>query len=394
MARRLVARRLTVRRHGARRLTARGLTARRLLVAPLAVAMTVITVMSSAAAEPGSWQHVPVPAQVRPQAGLNEAVAFGPDRAWAVGSDAVGREAPGYPLVLRWDGTAWQRQNLPAIRWQGDLLSIAATSPTAVWAVGRDSTGGARLLRFDGSAWAETRPPRGVVLTRVVAGGGETWLVGSRDGAQVLLRRDGRDWREVPAPQQYVYGLHIKAADDVWAAGDTASGAAVSHWNGQEWKQTVVDGFPRSAVGSVLAVSDTEVWAGGTAGFVGGPVGKPIPPLLARWDGKTWNKVAVPTDFGGITSLSPNASGGLGWVSVARSQKYGPPGSYPPLVPGPDFLAWNGQSFTGYDEPTVAGEGGSSTLRLAPVPGTEKVWSVGRAEGPGGTFAPRVLRFG
>ncbi|MGV9883626.1 hypothetical protein [Streptomyces sp. NPDC003006] len=368
--------------------------ARRLLIAALAVAMTLVTVMSTAAAEPPSWQHVPVPAEVRPQAGLNEAVALGPDRAWAVGADAVGRQAPGFPLMLRWDGTAWQRQSLPGIRWQGELLSIAATSPTAVWAVGRDSAGGAHLLRSDGTAWSESRPPPGVVLTKVVAGGGETWLIGSRDGAQVLLRRDGRGWRDVPVPPGFVYGLHILAADDVWAAGAGESGAAVSHWNGEAWQQTIVSGFPRAAVGSVLAVSPTEVWAGGTAGFIGGPAGKPIPPLLARWDGQSWNRVTVPADFGGITSLAPDASGALAWVSVTRSQKWGPPGTYPPLVPGPDFLAWNGKSFTEHSEPTVAGEGDSSNLRLAPVPGTATIWSVGRAAGPEATFAPRVLRFG
>lgn len=366
---------------------------RRLLVAALAVALTLVTVLTSAAAESGSWQHVPVPAQVRPQAGLNEAVAFGPDRAWAVGADAVGRQAPGFPLMLRWDGTAWQRQNLPGIHWQGELLSIAATSPNAVWAVGRDSADGAHLLRYDGKAWNESRPPRGVVLTKAVAGGGETWLIGSRDGAQVLLRWDGHGWRDLPVPPGSVYGLHILAPDDVWAAGAANSGAAVSHWDGQEWQQTIVDGFPRSAVSSVLAVSPTEVWAGGTAGFVGGPPGKPIPPLLVRFDGQAWSRVSVPTDFGSISSLAPTTSGALGWVSVARSQKWGPPGSSPPLVPGPDFLAWNGQSFTEYSEPAVAGEGGSWVLRLAPVPGTATVWSVGRADGPEGTFAPRILRF-
>ncbi|WP_328498720.1 hypothetical protein OHS59_42730 [Streptomyces sp. NBC_00414] len=368
--------------------------ARRLLVAALAVAVTIVTIVASAAAETRSWQHVPVPAQVRPQAALNEAVAFGPDRAWAVGADAVGREAPGFPLMLRWDGTAWQRENLPGSRWQGELLSIAATSPTSVWAVGRDAAGGAHLLRHDGNGWNESRPPAGVVLTRAVAGGGETWLIGSRDGAQVLLRRDGRGWQDVPVPPGSVHGLHILAADDVWAAGATASGAAVSHWNGQTWQQTIVDGFPRSAVSSVLAVSPTEVWAGGTAGFVGGPPGRPIPPLLVRFDGQTWSQVPVPTDFGSISSLTPTPSGTLGWVSVARSQKWGPEGSSPPLVPGPDFLAWNGQSFTEYGEPAVVGEGDSWVLRLAPVPGTETVWSVGRADGPEGTFAPRILRFG
>ncbi|MFD4630655.1 hypothetical protein ACFVYR_11610 [Streptomyces sp. NPDC058284] len=367
---------------------------RRLLVAALAVALALVTVMTTAAAETRSWQHVPVPAQVRPQAGLNEAVAFGPDRAWAVGADAVGRAAPGFPLMLRWDGTAWQRESLPGVRWQGELLSVAATSPAAVWAVGRDSAGGSHLLRHDGKAWSESPPPRGVVLGEVVAGGGETWLTGSRNGAQALLRRDGRGWRDLPVPPGYVNGLHVLAADDAWAAGATGSGAAVSHWDGQAWQQTIVDGFPRSAVGSVLAVSKTEVWAGGTAGFVGGPVGKPIPPLLVRWDGQAWNRVTVPTDFGSVSSLTPGTSGELAWVSVTRSQKLGPPGSYPPLVPGPDFLAWNGQSFTEYAEPAVAGEGDSRTLRLAPVPGSATVWSVGRADGPEGAFAPRVLRFG
>ncbi|MFG2811047.1 hypothetical protein [Streptomyces massasporeus] len=368
--------------------------ARRLLLAALAVAMTVTVGMSPATAQTPSWQHVPVPAQVRPQAGLNEAVAFGPDQAWAVGADAVGREAPGFPLVLRWDGTAWQRRSLPGVRWQGELLSVAATSPTVVWAVGRDAAGGAHLLRYDGLTWGESRPPRGVALTEVVAGGRETWLIGSRDGAQVLLRRDGNDWRDMPVPPGAVYGLHILAADDVWAAGATDSGAAVAHWDGRAWQQTIVDGFPRSAVGSVLAVSPTEVWAGGTAGFVGGPVGRPIPPLLVRWDGQAWSRVTVPADFGSVTSLTPTASGSLAWVSVARSQKWGPPGSTPPLVPGPDFLAWNGQSFTEYGEPAVAGEGQSSILRLTPVPGTATVWSTGRADGPEGTFAPRILRFG
>src|SRR4051812_45996554 len=145
---------------------------RKLLGATLAVAMTPTTAMGSAAAQPLSWQHVPVPAQVRPQAALNEAVAFGPDQAWAVGADAVGREAPGFPLVLRWDGTAWHRQSLTGIGWQGELLSIAATSPTAVWAVGRDSAGGARLPHFDGTAWRERRPPPGVLLAKDVASGG------------------------------------------------------------------------------------------------------------------------------------------------------------------------------------------------------------------------------
>ncbi|MFJ3445356.1 hypothetical protein ACIPM2_29725 [Streptomyces sp. NPDC086081] len=368
---------------------------RRFLVTALAAALTLLAPWGPAtAAGTRSWQHVPVPEPVRPQAGLNDAVAFGPDLAWAVGTDAVGREAPGFPLLLRWDGTSWQRQSLPGAGRQGELLSVAGVSPSSVWAVGRDAAGAPRLLRFDGRGWSESRPPRGVVPARAVAGGGETWLIGARDGAQALLRRDGGGWQDLPVPPGSVYGLHILAGDDVWAAGATDAGAAVSHWDGREWRQTIVDGFPRAAVGSVLAVSPTEVWAGGTAGFVGGPAGRPVPPLLVRFDGQTWSRVSVPVDFGSISSLVPAASGAPVWVAVSRSQKWGPPGSTPPLVPGPDFLAWDGQAFHAYDEPAVPGEGDSLTLRLAPVPGTEAVWSVGRAAGPENTFAPRVLRFG
>ncbi|MGW4104551.1 hypothetical protein, partial [Streptomyces sp. NPDC004976] len=250
------------------------------------------------------------------------------------------------------------------------------------------------VCRTSGMGPPGTADSTGSCRARVVAGGGETWLIGSRDGAQVLMRRDGNGWRDLPVPPGSVYGLHILAADDVWAAGAGASGATVSHWDGRAWRQTVVDGYPRSGVSSVLAVSPTEVWAGGTAGFIGGPVGRPIPPLLVRFDGQEWNRVTVPTDFGNISSLTPALSGALGWVAVARSQKWGPPGSYPPLAPGPDFLAWDGQSFTGHDEPAVTGEGDSRMLRLTPVPGTETVWSVGRADGPEGAFAPRILRFG
>jgi hypothetical protein len=105
----------------------------------------------------------------------------------------------------------------------------------------------------------------------------------SRDGTQVLLRRDGSVWRDVPVPPGAVYGLHILAADDVWAAGATCAGAAVSHWDGQTWRQTVVDGFPRSAVSTVPALSPAEVWAGGTAGFIGGPA-RPAPCWPASTD--------------------------------------------------------------------------------------------------------------
>ncbi|GAA3502725.1 hypothetical protein GCM10019016_098340 [Streptomyces prasinosporus] len=294
--------------------------------------------------------------------------------------------------VLRRSAGGWSVVPLPQTLWTyQDFTAV----PGAAWVVGEDDTG-LKVLHHDGSGWTAQSVPDGVLYLMGITARTATdaWAWADTRTGTTVLRRDGNGWRDVPAPPGSVYGPHILAADDVWAAGATDSGAAVSHWDGQAWRQTIVDGFPRSAVGSVLAVSSTEVWAGGTAGFVGGRPGRPIPPLLVRWDGREWNRVAVPTDFGSVSSLAPTASGAPVRVAVARSQKWGPPGGNPPLVPGPDFLVWDGRSFTEYSEPAVAGEGDSRVLRLTPVPGTATVWSVGRADGPEGTFAPRILRFG
>ncbi|MFF7768899.1 hypothetical protein ACFZC7_20570 [Streptomyces massasporeus] len=334
----------------------------------LCLVIACAAVVAPAAAVPPGWSALPVPAATPPVT-VFDLAARGPGEAWATGYEQAA-DGP-RPMLYRWDGTAWARDTGFPGAGEPGLLGKVQFVGEEVW-IFHDRRGTGEPLRRSAAGWSS----------------------GSRDGAQVLLRRDGNDWRDVPVPPGAVYGLHILAADDVWAAGATDSGAAVAHWDGQAWQQTVVDGFPRSAVGSVLAVSPTEVWAGGTAGFVGGPVGRPIPPLLVRWNGQAWNRVSVPADFGSVTSLTPTASGSLAWVSVVRSQRWGPPGSTPPLVPGPDFLAWNEGSFTEYGEPAVAGEGDSSMLRLTPVPGTATVWSTGRADGPEGTFAPRILRFG
>ncbi|MFD9938887.1 hypothetical protein ACFWZ6_37810 [Streptomyces massasporeus] len=193
-------------------------------------------------------------------------------------------------------------------------------------------------------------------------------------------------WSALPvpaaAPPMTVSDLAARGPGEAWATGyeQAADGPRpmLYRWDGTAWSRDT--GFPGAGepglLGKVQFVGE-EVWIFHDRRGTG--------EILRR---------SAPTDFGSVTSLTPTSSGSLAWVSVARSQKWGPPGSTPPFVPGPDFLAWNGQSFTEYFEPAVAGEGDSSVLRLTPVPGTATVWSTGRADGPEGTFAPRMLRFG
>jgi len=111
------------------------------------------------------------------------------DDVWAVGGDA--RDRNGAPVLLRYDGTAWQSVSLPELdRPSPALFKIWGTGPDHVFAVGARGI----LLRFDGTAW--TQLPSGV----------------------------GDD----------LVSLWGRAPDDIVAVGGRANGI-VGRWNGTAW---------------------------------------------------------------------------------------------------------------------------------------------------------------
>ena len=121
---------------------------------------------------------------------LDGVTATSAQNAWAVGKDCPASGCR--PLILRWDGTAWQRVPSPSPPGVFELFGVAATSARNAWAVG-----GTLIAHWNGTAWTRVRSP-------VPAGG-------SLDGVAATSARNA------------------------WAVGGTVSRALILRWNGTTW---------------------------------------------------------------------------------------------------------------------------------------------------------------
>lgn len=113
-----------------------------------------------------TWTHVPSPSPAGPGqnafsdlAGIS---ADSPGDAWAVGTygHTTARGGTGTPLLLHWNGTAWNQVAGPSSPGNSGLGAVDALSATDAWAVGghfsRDSVGNTVQLRWNGTAWTSS----------------------------------------------------------------------------------------------------------------------------------------------------------------------------------------------------------------------------------------------
>jgi hypothetical protein len=183
------------------------------------------------------------------------------------------------------------------------LWDVVAVSPNDVWAVGA-SVKGALIDHWDGDRWREEPlylPDRSLTSVDAVAEN-DVWAVGAEgdtnDPAPVVEHWNGKGWQKTvtpSAPSAYPYSLasfSAIAANDVWAVGaaitDPTSEASVPivlHWDGTSWQVVSWSMRGDGYLGSVSAVSDTDVW-------VAGATGDDDVPLVAHWDGRRWSSVA------------------------------------------------------------------------------------------------------
>jgi hypothetical protein len=137
---------------------------------------------------------LPEGAHVGPLSGV---VALSPTDAWAVG-DYIGSDGKVRPLILRWDGTAWQVVASPDA--QGSLSGVAASGTYDVRAVGSDDTTGQALIeQWDGAAWHTIASPipsgatKSALHSVAADSAGDYWAVGSSQNAagtsQTLIER-------------------------------------------------------------------------------------------------------------------------------------------------------------------------------------------------------------
>jgi WD40 repeat protein len=258
------------------------------------------------------WRVVPSPNVGRGDNGLHGVVALAADNAWAIGH-YTGEDGAAHPLILHWDGCAWQA--MPTGGPAGETFAaIAAAGPTDLWIVGSQPApdGGSMPLALhgDGARWTPVpvaRPPGDSGLGALaVVGAADIWAVGTvavpdptwgTSARPLILHWDGGAWAQAILPPFAGYGdtLHGIAArgpDDVWAVGfhNTGEGGdpIVLHWDGGAWQQ--IPHPPGGAhngtsLDAVTVAPDGRLWAVGNAG--GGP-------WAEAGDGWSWQIGATP----------------------------------------------------------------------------------------------------
>lgn len=182
-----------------------------------------------------TWRGVPAPAGAGVFS-LNAVAGSAADDVWAVGTATRGA------VTLHWDGHTWQVVPVPTGAPTAELRHIAVRGRAEAWTVGytvshQTNSTQPLILHWDGRAWQETASPDpgpGSSLAAVaVAPDGTAWAGGSRgrdpSGYALLEYWDGHTWHLVTPPplaqRQEEAGVRALAAtqDAIWAVANQTS---------------------------------------------------------------------------------------------------------------------------------------------------------------------------
>ncbi len=207
-----------------------------------------------------------------------DAVTMSPDDAWVVGSAAGygDASATSVPLALHFDGSGWEDVEVPLVgNRTNSLIDVSASSTSNVWAVGSwrniAQNFQALVVRWDGSAWNRVanpgERPEGGDATCVAAFSPQSvWVSGNFGPGDHLIHWDGDSWESVDAGLPGPFAdMIVIAPDDIW--GSCAINATYYHYNGEEWSPVegpVVAGSSFVLRGWGLAAVDAcDVWSVG-----------------------------------------------------------------------------------------------------------------------------------
>jgi hypothetical protein len=236
-------------------------------------------------------RRVPVPGPA--DGGLDDVAATSASNAWAVGY--IGGVSGGTPLILHWDGTAWERSPLSASLGRGFFAGIAATSSTNAWAVfnPENQPGRARIVHWNGRRWGNVVSPAiGVSyrLSDVAATSAENvWAVGSAGSRiAVILHWNGVRWTCALSPRvehgysfRTLSAVSVSSADNALAVGNLETGTLTLRWNGHGWKRfrTPRRGGANYLEDVTFITPSGRAWALDDAGWA---------TLIFQWNGTAW----------------------------------------------------------------------------------------------------------
>jgi hypothetical protein len=236
-------------------------------------------------------------------------------------------------MILRWNGSAWSRVRTPDARGGALLAGVAATSATNAWAVGTTGRGRTFIVHWNGSKWVRVPSPSpgyGAVLIGVAATSAKNaWAVGTTGGGKILIERwNGKAWKRTLAPDlptgSTLERVTATSATSAWAVGYTARiTPLVLRWNGVRWERVPAPRIIGQLYG-ITALADGGAWATGLTGRQGTAVAPTLPawapgpdsgqapakptPLILRWNGHTWKRVASPALHAGAALIGLTAT--------------------------------------------------------------------------------------
>jgi photosystem II stability/assembly factor-like uncharacterized protein len=217
------------------------------------------------------------------------------------------------------DAEAKWRLDLEADEDIGALMSVWGPSADEVYSVGGQpgDTGFGVLMRWDGDAWTRGELPDAVPMLNWVHGaGGELFLVG--ESGTVLHSTDQAESFEAIGPADVsdpLWGVWAAAPNDLWAVGGDPfeMSSQLLHYDGSEWTRFELPPLDRPA-GTLFKVwgsSSDSVWVVGDAG------------IILHWDGSAWTQQLAGTasDLISLWGTGPDdvaAIGGRAGGTLAR----------------------------------------------------------------------------
>ncbi len=254
-----------------------------------------------------TWSIAPAPTSNGRSVNLSSVVALSATNVWAVG---VWNDSPQLAAV-RWDGTAWRVTAIPTPPGSDMTVQLAAAArvpgTNRLWAVGftYDTTAEVShplIMQWDGSAWqfASLTLPNdqnwGELRSVVALSATNAWVVGTATQAgqsrTLIAHWDGASWKVEPTPDMLVVevkGVAAVSANDVRAVGsyvvNYATGEVrplIEQWDGSTW-QTLEGPMPQGASSGYLNAIATDgaggYWAVGSSSTTQG--GRSHPFIIA-----------------------------------------------------------------------------------------------------------------
>ena len=187
------------------------------------------------------WKRVASPSPSPTFNPLFAVAATSPGNAWAVGTEISGTVQQA--LILHWNGVSWKRVPSPNPSASTQVLfGVAATSASNAWAVGEylDSAGDFQplVVHWNGRAWQRSALPnifsaavKNQLFSVAATSAGNAWAVGDFALNQTLiLHWNGTSWRREASPnlsaRDFLGGVAATSSSDAWAVGAYNNGTA------------------------------------------------------------------------------------------------------------------------------------------------------------------------